>query len=163
MNVISEVLGEQFKGLGEAEYLEALSQLYSVQVCSVPSNGSCFFDSIYALLPTVGKAVKSSKLLRLHCVQFFRECHQGLHGVLGERIMDDVNAVIHSKIISSCANTRCNNKRPKSVETYLDAVSLASVWVEGIHDCFCVHSLVVHIVHVPSIRIPLAKSGFIFV
>jgi len=132
MDVLSEGLSAEVVGLGEDAYLEYISQLYSVRICTVPGNGSCFFDSIFALLPTVGKAVKSPKALRLSCVDFFRQCFRGQHGDAGERIVDDVAAVLQTKIVSSCATTRYNNKAPKTAEKYFEAVSLQSVWVEGV-------------------------------
>jgi hypothetical protein len=132
MNVASIDLPFYYEeGMSEQAYLEALCSEMQVRVCRVASNGSCFFESICALLPTIGKAVKSPKILRLQVVQFFRECHEGQHGDLGERIMLDVEAAMQNRIVSSCAQTRCNNKKPKSLEAYFDAVSLQSVWVEG--------------------------------
>jgi hypothetical protein len=84
MNVSSIDVPFQFvEGMSEEAYLEALCSSLQVRVCRVPSNGGCFFDSIYALLPTIGKAVKSPKILRLQIVQFFRECFHGQHGILG--------------------------------------------------------------------------------
>jgi len=150
MNVSSIDVPYQFvEGMSEEAYLEALCSSLQVRVCRVPSNGGCFFDSIYALLPTIGKAVKSPKILRLQIVQFFRECFHGQHGILGERIMQDVESAMQNKIVSSYAQTRCNNKKPKSVAAYFDAVSMQSVWVEGkctpnyIH--FVTHSLFAHV------------------
>ena len=131
MNIFSEPLDVKvFGGLSEDAYLDAICRLYRVRVCSVPSNGACFFDSIYALLPTVGKAVKSSKDLRLSCVHFFKQCFQDQHGVVGERIQEDIHGALNTKIISSCL-TRHSNRAPKTVDNYLEAVSKASVWVEG--------------------------------
>ena len=130
MNIFSEALDETFGALPEDAYLEAICQLYRVRVCSVPSNGACFFDSIYALLPTVGKAVKSSKALRLSCVEFFRQSFQDQHGLVGERIQEDIKGALSTKIISSSL-TRHSNRAPKTVDNYLEAVSKASVWVEG--------------------------------
>lgn len=83
MNVSSmDVPFQLVEGMSEEAYLEALCSSLQVRVCRVPSNGGCFFDTIYALLPTIGKAVKSSKILRLQIVQFFRECFDGQHGIL---------------------------------------------------------------------------------
>ena len=130
MNVFSEPLDASFGGLSEDAYLEAICHKYRVQVCSVPSYGACFFDSIYALLPTVGKAVKSSKALRLSCVDFMRQCCDGQHGAVGERIVDDVKDAMKRRIVSSCS-TRQNNKVPKTLEQYFVAVSMTSTWVEG--------------------------------
>jgi hypothetical protein len=130
MNVFSEPLDPAVGGLSEDAYLEAICHMYRVQVCSVPSYGACFFDSIYALLPTVGKAVKSSKALRLSCVDFIRQCCEGQHDALGERIADDVKDALKRRIVSSCS-TRQNNKVPKTLEEYFAAVSMASTWVEG--------------------------------
>jgi len=117
----------------ESEYLQSLCECLHLRLCKVPSNGSCFFDTVYALLPTIGKAVKSSKSLRLQIVQFFRECDEGLHGILGERVMTEVHEAMQVRVVSSCAQTRCNNKKPRSVKDYFAAVSLQSVWVEGYH------------------------------
>ena len=130
MDVFSEPLDRALGGLSEDAYLEAICHMYRVQVCSVPSYGACFFDSIYALLPTVGKAVKSSKALRLSCVDFLRQCCEGQHGVVGERIVDDVLDALKRRIVSSCS-TRQNNKVPKTLEQYFVAVSMTSTWVEG--------------------------------
>jgi len=130
MNVFSEPLGASFGGLTEDAYLEAICHRYRVQVASVPGNGSCFFDSIFALLPTVGKAVKSPKALRLSCVDFMRQCCEGQHGLVGERIFEDVKDALTRKIVSSCS-TRQNNKVPKSLDAYFAAVSMVSTWVEG--------------------------------
>jgi hypothetical protein len=69
--------------------------------------------------------------LRLQIVQFFRECDEGLHGILGERVMTEVHEAMQVRVVSSCAQTRCNNKKPRSVKDYFAAVSLQSVWVEG--------------------------------
>ena len=130
MNIFSEPLDVKvLGGLSEDAYLDAICRLYRVRVCSVPSNGACFFDSIYALLPTVGKAVKSSKALRLSCVEFFKQCFQEQHALLGERVQEDIRGSLQHKIISSCS-TR-TNKAPKTVDSYFDAVSKHSVWVEG--------------------------------
>ena len=104
--------------MSEDTYLQTLCDVLQVRVCSTSSQGGCFFDSIYALLPTVGKAVKSSKCLRLQIVQFFRECIDGAHGNLGERVTEDIRDVI---------------KRVKTCEDYLQAVSLQSTWAEGYH------------------------------
>ena len=117
------------------DYLAAICTSMGVQLCTVPSNGACFFDSIYALLPTVGKAVHSSKSLRAQIVDFFRECAQHQHGLVGERIMPDVWAAMQLKIISSSAQTRMHNKKPKTEGAYFDAVSLLSVWVDGKYCC----------------------------
>ena len=130
MNVFSEPLDRAFGGLSDDAYLDAICDLYRVQACSVPSYGACFFDSIYALLPTVGKAVKSSRALRLSCVDFMRQCCQGQHGMLGERIVEDVTDALKRRIVSSCS-TRQHNKVPKTLEKYFEAVSLSSTWVEG--------------------------------
>ena len=130
MNVFSEPLPDVVGVLSEDAYLEAICHRYRVQVCSVPSYGACFFDSIYALLPTVGKAVKSSKALRLSCVDFIRQCCEGQHGMVGERIVDDVKDVLKRRIVSSCS-TRQNNKVPQSLDAYFEAVSMTSTWVEG--------------------------------
>ena len=130
MNVFSEPLPDVVGVLSEDAYLEAICHRYRVQVCSVPSYGACFFDSIYALLPTVGKAVKSTKSLRLSCVDFMRQCCGGQHGALGERIVMDLDDALKRRIVSSCS-TRQNNKVPKTLEEYFAAVSMASTWVEG--------------------------------
>ena len=130
MDVFSEALDPAIGGLSENEYLKAICHMYRVHVCTVPSFGACFFDSIYALLPTVGKAVKSPKALRLSCVDFMRQCCEGQHGVVGERIVDDVKDVLKRRIVSSCS-TRQNNKVPKTLEEYFAAVSMQSTWVEG--------------------------------
>ena len=131
MNIFSEPLDVKvFGGLSEDAYLDAICRLYGVRVCSVPSNGACFFDSIYALLPTVGKAVKSSKALRLSCVEFFKQCFQDKHGYLGERVQDEITLSLKHRIVSSCL-TRHTNKAPKTVDNYFDAVTKHSVWVEG--------------------------------
>lgn len=156
MNISSAQLPFQYvAGMDEAAYLEALCESLRLRICKVPSNGSCFFDSIYALLPTVGKAVKSARTLRLQIVQFFRECSEGRHGLLGERIMIDVHAAMEQKIVSSCAQTRFNSKKPKSVALYFDAVSMQSVWVDG----RCTpHSISCPLQNSPSARISLAQS-----
>jgi len=131
MDVFSEPLDSGVVGgLSEDAYLEAICHKYGVQLCSVPSYGACFFDSIYALLPTVGKAVKSSKELRLSCVDFMRQCCEGQHGAVGERIVDDVNDALKRRLVSSCS-TRTNNKVPRTLEDYFAAVSMVSTWVEG--------------------------------
>lgn len=130
MNIFSEPLDASFAGLSEDAYLDAICRLYRVRVCSVPSNGACFFDSIYALLPTVGKAVKSSKALRLSCVEYFKQCFQDQHGFVGERVQEDIRGSLQHKIVSSCL-TRFTNKAPKTADKYFDAVSKHSVWVEG--------------------------------
>ena len=63
--------------------------------------------------------------------------------------MQDVESAMQNKIVSSYAQTRCNNKKPQSVAAYFDAVSMQSVWVEGkctpnyIH--FVTHSLFAHV------------------
>ena len=130
MDVFSEPLDPGVGDLSEDAYLEAICHKYRVQVCSVPSYGACFFDSIYALLPTVGKAVKSPKALRLSCVDFMRQCCGGQHGELGERIVMDLDDALKRRIVSSCS-TRQNNKVPKSLDAYFAAVSMVSTWVEG--------------------------------
>ena len=118
-------------GMTATDYVAAICDSIGVKLCTVPSNGACFFDSIYALLPTVGKAVHSSKSLRLQIVDFFRECANNRHSLLGERIMTDVAAAMELRIISSSAKTRAHNKKPKNEDAYFDAVSLSSVWVDG--------------------------------
>ena len=122
-------------GMTATDYVAAICDSIGVKLCTVPSNGACFFDSIYALLPTVGKAVHSSKSLRLQIVDFFRECANNRHSLLGERIMTDVAAAMELKIVSSSANTRAHNKKPKTEAAYFDAVSLSSVWVDGNYCC----------------------------
>ena len=152
MNIFSEPLGDTFLDLTQDAYRDALCNVYSVRLCSVSGYGSCFFDSIFALLPTAGKAVKSSKALRLSCVEFFRQCFQGQHGFAGERILDDINFALNTKIVSS-VHTRYSNRAPKTVEKYFEAASKSSVWVEGVQrDCVYtkLHSL--------PVRIPLAQS-----
>lgn len=119
------------EGMSEDTYLETLCDALQVRVCSTSSQGGCFFDSIYALLPTVGKAVKGSKCLRLQIVQFFRECIDGAYGTLGERVTEDIRDAMKRRIISSC-RTRAN-KKVKTCEDYLEAVSLQSTWAEGYH------------------------------
>ena len=132
MNVCAQELPFAFfPGMDEPAFLEALCQGFGVRVVRVPSQGSCFFDTIYALLPTVGKAVRSSRDLRLQIVSFFRECHAQQHDILGQRIEDDLQAALHQKIISSSAQTRGHNKKPRNMEAYFEAVSKNSVWVEG--------------------------------
>jgi len=122
--------------MSPTDYLAAVCVHFRVQLISVSSNGSCFFDSIQALLPTVGKAVKSSFDLRLEVVSFFRDCQSNQHGDLGERIMADVEAAMLVPIVSSYAGTRGHNRKPKNVEAYFEAVSKRSVWVEGVHFLF---------------------------
>ena len=78
------------QGMSADEYLDYLCVSLQVQVCVTSTQGGCFFDSIYALLPTVDKAVKSPRALRLQIIQFFRECVGGAHGDLGERISEDI-------------------------------------------------------------------------
>ena len=118
----------------EEDYLAQLCSFLGTQLCSVPSNGGCFFDSIFASLPTVGKAVKSSKALRQEIVAFFRECcSTDQHGELGERVQKDITDQLQHKIVSSYAATRFNNKKPKTIDAYLEAVSMNSVWVEGVY------------------------------
>jgi hypothetical protein len=139
----------------EQQYLDAVCGLFESRVVAVPTNGSCFFDSIFALLPVVNKAVKSQKALRAEIVSFFRECHSSdLHGILGERIMDDINDALKSKIVSSCAKTRGNNRRPKDVDAYFDAVSKMSVWVEGL----CTLGADISSIILPLYRLPLGQS-----
>ena len=116
-----------------AEYLEAVCDHYDIRLVSVNTDGGCFFDSIYALLPCVLKAAKSPKALRQQLVLFMRECHEGNHGDLGQRIADDVKAALQYKIVSSHATTRGINRKPKNAEAYFEAVSKNSVWVEGAH------------------------------
>ena len=89
--------------MSEDAYLEGISQLYSVRVCTVNNFGTCFFDSIFLLLPTVGEAVQSAKALRLSCVLFMRECFDGQHGLAGERIKMEVEHAFVAKIISSAS------------------------------------------------------------
>ena len=132
MEVLSSQLPFEAEGMSEDVYLQAVSELFGVCRFSVPSNGGCFFDSIFALLPTVSKAVLSPVALREQVVSFFRQCHSLKHGEFGERIMQDVEAAMHSRIVSSCSSTRANGKKPKTVEAYFDAVSKRSVWVEGV-------------------------------
>ena len=141
-------------GLDEDAYLAAVSVHFGVQRITVSSNGGCFFDSIHALLPTVGKAVKSSAELRHDVVSFFRECHSKQHGDLGERIMADVAAALTVPIVSSCAATRGHNRKPKNVDAYFEAVSKRSVWVEGVY----IVSVVFRVKNSPSDRLPLAQS-----
>ena len=154
MNIFSEPLDASFVGLSEDAYLEAICTRYRLQICSVPSNGGCYFDSIYALLPTVGKAVKSARDLRLSCVEFFKQCYQGQHGLVGERVQEDIRGCLEHKIVSSCL-TRFTNKAPKTVDNYLEAVSKHSVWVEGATS-YCGHNLFLTL---PApCRFPLAQS-----
>lgn len=120
----------------EEDYLARVSVHFRVRRITVGSCGSCFFESIHALLPTVGKAVKSSFDLRVRVVSFFRECQSKQHGNLGERIMDDVESAMLVPIVSSYAGTRGNNRKPKNIDAYLEAVSKRSVWVEGVHFLF---------------------------
>jgi hypothetical protein len=141
-------------GLDEDAYLAAVSVHFGVQRITVSSNGGCFFDSIHALLPTVGKAVKSSAELRHDVVSFFRECHSKQHGDLGERIMADVESALTVPIVSSFASTRGHNRKPKNVDAYFEAVSKRSVWVEGVY----IVSVVFRVKNSPSDRLPLAQS-----
>ena len=120
-------------------FIAAVCNHLGVRLCGVPSNGSCFFDSIYALLPTVGKGTVRSGDLRECIVNYFRQCCAGNHGDIGVRIVIDMEAALHSKIISSVPQTRQHNKKPKNMEDYLDAVSKRSVWVEGFHWPRAVH------------------------
>ena len=117
----------------EDAYLEAVEAHFGAKRITVPSNGSCFFDSVYALLPTVGKAVKSSYALRDQVVSFFRECQSNQHDLLGERVIGDLENALLVPIVSSYAATRGNNRKPKNIDAYLEAVSKRSVWVEGVH------------------------------
>lgn len=157
MNVSSMALPFQYvEGMSAKDYVAAICNSTGVQLCTVPSNGACFFDSIYALLPTVGKAVHSARSLRLQIVDFFRQCAQNRHSLLGERIMTDVAAAMELKIISSSKVTRAHNKKPKNADAYFDAVSLSSVWVDG-NVCWRSHVYTTRIAH-PLARIPLAKS-----
>lgn len=132
MEVFSSQLPFEPEGMSEDAYLLAVSEVFGVCRMAVPSNGGCFFDSIFALLPTVSKAVVSAVALREQLVSFFRECQSLQHGLLGERIMDDVVAAMRSPIVSSWASTRGNGRRPKTVDSYFDSVSKRSVWVEGV-------------------------------
>ena len=117
----------------QVAFLLAVCTDLGVRVMSVTCNGSCFFDSIYALLPTVGKGTIASKNLRPVVVDFLRQCSAGDHGELGERIKIDMEAALHSKIVSSAPHMRQHNKKPRDMRDYLDAVSKRSVWVEGFH------------------------------
>jgi hypothetical protein len=97
------------------EYLDSLCVSLQVQVCATSTQGGCFFDSIYALLPTVDKAVESPRALRLQIIQFFRECVGGAHGDLGERISEDIRHGMTRPIISSL-RTRAAGKRMRTSE-----------------------------------------------
>jgi hypothetical protein len=133
MDVNTQELDFINAGMTHAEYLEAVCNRYDRRLVSVSSDGGCFFNSIYALLPCVLKAAKSPKALRQQLVLFLRECHEGNHGDLGQRIADDVKDALKYKIVSSHATTRGINRKPKNAEAYFEAVSKNSVWVEGSH------------------------------
>jgi hypothetical protein len=120
------------EGMSQDTYLESLCEKLQVRVCSTSTQGGCFFDSIYALLPTVGKAVKSSKCLRFQIIQFFRQCIDGEHGDLGERVSEDIRHAMTRPIVSSC-RTRVAGNRMKTCEDYFKAISLQSTWAEGYH------------------------------
>ena len=45
----------------------------------------------------------------------------------------DITDQLQHKIVSSYAATRFNNKKPKTIDAYLEAVSMNSVWVEGVY------------------------------
>ncbi len=115
----------------EEQYLEAICNGIGARLVSVRSDGSCFFHSIYALLPTVEKAVKSPRALRQELVLFMQQCHAGDHGDLGQRIADDVTDALDYTISSSLPTTRGVNRKPKDAQAYFEAVSKCSVWVEG--------------------------------
>ena len=123
-------------GLGDMKapaFLQAVCDHLGVRVCSVGSNGSCFFDSIYALLPTVGKGTMAPNNLRPFVVNFLRQCNAGEHGDVGTRVKDDMEAALSVKVVSSAPSLRQHNKKPKDMDDYLNAVSKRSVWVEGFH------------------------------
>jgi hypothetical protein len=140
------------EGMSEGMYLQSLCAQLQVRVCATSTQGGCFFDSIYALLPTVGKAAKSPRVLRLLIVEFFRECIVGGHGDLGERVAEDIRYGMTRPIISS-SRTRAAGKRMKTSEDYLNAVSLQSTWAEGYHWLRAV-------AHLFSVRVSIFIHGF---
>ena len=133
MNVFSEGLGAHWVDFSEDDYLEGISDLYSVRVCTVNNYGTCFFDSIFLLLPTVGEAVESARSLRLACVAFMRECYEGQHGLPGERIKMEIEHACTTKLVSSANRSRAQDVIPGTADKYFEAVSKNSVWVEGFH------------------------------
>ena len=171
MNIFSEPLDTSFVGLSEDAYLEAICTRYRLQICSVPSNGGCFFDSIYALLPTVGKAVKSARELRLSCVEFFKECYQGQHGLVGERVQEDIRGSLEHKIVSSCLTRFTNSVRRQNT---LAGHSRCGIW--GVRNDLSLSGILQHLGNsnewvvvsavspgqqlflVPGLPIPVTKS-----
>jgi hypothetical protein len=139
----------------EPAFLKAVCNHLGVRVVSVSSNGSCFFDSIYALLPTVGKGTMAANTLRPFVVKFLTECNDGRHGDLGARVKTDMEAALHTKVVSSAPTLKQHNKKPNDMADYLNAVSKRSVWVEGFHWLRAIAALF-------NVRVDVCIFGFIY-
>ena len=134
MNIEARHFGiDGLEAMQQPAFLQAVCDHLKVRVVSVGANGSGFFESIYALLPTVGKRTMAANNLRPFVIKFLTECNAGEHGDMGARVKVDMEAALTIKVVSSAPTLRQHNKKPKDMADYLNAVSKRSVWVEGFH------------------------------
>ena len=131
MEVTALPLPEAFKGFtGICKYRDEVCAHFGLVLRRTNGNGSCFFYACVLLLSKHGIRVAPEDLRR-QVISFFRECQQGQHGDLGERIMMDIQFEVSQELVSS--GRQYNGQVPGNVTAYLDASSNAGVWVAGYH------------------------------
>jgi hypothetical protein len=154
MEVTAEALPPSIFDLqGVGKYRDAVCQHLGLFLKRVGGNGNCFFVSCSSLLSTLGLQVSATNL-RLQVVDFFRECKEGSHGLLGERCMVDIGYETSEALVSS--STRYNGRIPESVEFYLNASTDNCVWVAGYH-------WIRAVAHLYSVCVVVVIHGFQFV
>lgn len=115
---------------GICKYRDEICAHFGLALRRIGGNGSCFFHACVLLLSKQGIQV-TPEGLRLQVISFFRECQQGQHGDLGERIMTDIQHEVPEALISS--SRKHNKEVPANVTSYLDASLNPGVWVAGYH------------------------------
>lgn len=116
---------------GICKYRDEVCAHFGLGLRRMNGNGSCFFHACVFLLSKHGGIQVTPEELRHRVVSFFRECKQGMHGQLGERVMMDMECELQEPLVSS--SKKHDGEVPGNVTSYLDASMNTGVWVAGYH------------------------------
>ncbi len=131
MEVTAIQLPSAFSDLiGIVKYRDEVCAHFGLVLRRMNGNGSCFFHACVLLLSKQGIRITAEDLRR-QVISFCRECQQGQHGDLGERIMMDIQSEVSEALVSS--SRKHNGEVPANVTAYLDASLNTGVWVAGYH------------------------------
>ena len=132
MEVTAIQLPPRFPAItGICKYRDEVCAHFGLVLRRMNGNGSWFFHACVFLLSKHGGIQVTPEELRHRVVSFFRECKQGMHGQLGERVMMDMECELQEPLVSS--SKRHDGEVPGNVTSYLDASMNTGVWVAGYH------------------------------